>query len=130
MHVGNEKEMRKAERNLLNPGCGDSENFTYKKRREENSENGPASKKAGHKDIEEKLSGITSRSTTCTYCFPDTYYQLCPSTTVPVSPHDQPHRLTVPLTPQCQISPSTTAPVSLHSQPHGPTVQMGPQSEK
>ena len=49
MYVGNEKEMRKAERNLLNPGCGDSENFTHKKRREENSENGPASKKARHR---------------------------------------------------------------------------------
>ena len=49
MYVGNEKEMRKAERNLLNPGCGDSENCTptQKRQREDNNfENGPAPKKA------------------------------------------------------------------------------------
>ena len=47
-NVGQEKDMRKAERNLLKPGCSDSENCTptQKRQREDNSENGPAPKKA------------------------------------------------------------------------------------
>ena len=47
-NVGNEKDVRKAEGNLLKPGCSDSENCTptQKRQREDNSENGPAPKKA------------------------------------------------------------------------------------
>ena len=48
LYVGNEKEMRKAESNLLKPGRSDSENCTptQKRQREDNSENGPVPKKA------------------------------------------------------------------------------------
>ena len=78
VYVGNEKEMRRAESNLLKPVCSDSENCTpkQKRQREDNSENGPAPKKPRKSS---KSTPTTTKKATASKGTPATTKKTTPS---------------------------------------------------